>query len=75
MSKEEPKVIGKFALGILLCKHDDGKVEYRFQSKNQNIPIEIILTQLRAWLRQQENKYNDNFDKNTFEGEEPPDDP
>ena len=74
MPKEEPKVIGKFALGILLCKYPDGKVEFRFQSKNQGIPIEIILTQVRAWLRNQENKYFDNFDKNIIEGDSPSDD-
>lgn len=36
-AEEEPKVIGKFALGILLCRYSDGKVEFRFQSKNQDI--------------------------------------
>lgn len=63
--EDEPKVIGKFALGILLCKYSDGKAEFRFQSKNENIPIEIILTQVKAWLRNQENIYFDNFDKHT----------
>ena len=74
--EEEPKVIGKFALGILLCRYSDGSVEFRFQSKNENIPIEIILTQVRAWLRNQENIYFDNFDKHTSstQGHPPKDD-
>ena len=74
--QEEPKIIGKFALGILLCRYSNGKVEYRFQAKNENIPIEIILAQVKAWLRNQENQYFDNFDKNTTstQGQPPKDD-
>ena len=69
---EEPKEIGRFALGIILYKHPDNRVEYRFQSKNQNIPLEIVLLQVKAWLRNQENKYFSNYDKNITEGDSPP---
>ena len=62
---EEPKEVGRFAFGIILYRYPDGRVEYRFQSKNQGIPIEIILMQLKAFLRNQENEYFDRYDKNT----------
>ena len=62
---EEPQEVGRFAFGIILYRYPDGRVEYRFQSKNQGIPIEIILIQLKAFLRNQENGYFDRYDKNT----------
>ena len=62
---EEPKEIGRFAFGIILYKYPNGRVEYRFQSKNQGIPLEIILMQVKAFLRNQENQYFDKYDKNT----------
>ena len=60
---EEPKIIGRFAFGITLYRHPDGKIEYRTQSRNEGIPTEIVLMQLRAFLRNQENDYFDKYDK------------
>lgn len=60
---EEPKIIGRFAFGITLYEHSDGRIEYRTQSRNESIPLEIILMQLRAFLRNQENEYFDNYNK------------
>ena len=69
-SPEEPKEIGRFAFGIILYKFSDGRVEYRFQSKNRGIPLEIILMQVKAFLRNQENQYFDKYDKNaTFQND------
>ena len=69
---EEPKIIGRFAFGITLYKYPDNRVEYRTQSRNEGIPIEIVLMQLRAFLRNQENDYFDNYNKgmSKFNGED-----
>jgi hypothetical protein len=40
---DEPKIIGRFAFGITLYKHPDNRIEYRTQSRNEGIPIEIVL--------------------------------
>lgn len=59
---QDPKVIGRFAFGITLYRYSDGTVEYRTQSRNQGIPIEIVLMQIKAFLRNQENEYFDRYD-------------
>ena len=59
----EPNEVGRFVFGIRLYRYPDGTVEYRTQSRNQGIPIEIVLMQLKAFLRNQENDYFDKYDK------------
>ena len=48
---ERPTEIGRFGLGIRIIRHPDGKVEYQTQSANENVPVEIVLMQIRAFLR------------------------
>lgn len=62
---EEPTEIGRFAFGIRVLKHDDGRVELKTQSFNESIPQEMIIMQLKAFLRNLENDYFDNYDENT----------
>lgn len=64
MSKE-PKEIGRFAFGIRLFRYSDGRTEWRLQSANEGVPNEIVIMQMKAFLRNLENDYFDNFDKNT----------
>ena len=70
---QDPKVIGRFAFGITVYRYPDGRIEYRSQSRNQGVPIEIVLMQLKAFIRNQENEYFDNYDssisKTDFKGD------
>jgi len=70
----EPEEIGRFAFGIRLYRYSDGRVEYNTQSRNEGIPIEVVLMQLQAFLRNQENEYFDKYDsslsKASFKGDD-----
>ena len=61
----------EFAVGIRLFHYPDGKQEWKVESVNEGVPAEIVLVQLRAFLRNMENEYFDAFDKNfsNFEGD------
>ena len=40
---QDPEEAGRFAFGIIVYRYLDGTIEYRTQSKNQRVPIEIVL--------------------------------
>ncbi|RJQ16844.1 hypothetical protein C4573_02150 [Candidatus Woesearchaeota archaeon] len=54
--------IGRFGLAITAF-YNNGNFEVLVQSANEGIPIELVLMQLKAFLRNQENNYFNNFDK------------
>lgn len=57
--------IGRFGLGILVSRREDGSLEYQTQSVNQGVPIEIVIMQLKAFINKQEKDYFDEFDSGT----------
>lgn len=61
---EEPM----FAFGIRIQKLPDGKVAYQTQSQNQGVPNEIVIMQMKAFLRNLENDYFNDFDKGVVKG-------
>lgn len=60
---EEPREIGRFAFWLRTFKHTDGNLEYKIQSVNENIPIEIVIMQLKSFLNNLEKNYFDTFGK------------
>ena len=46
---EEHNEIGRFIFGLKAFKEEEG-LRYQIQSINENIPIEIIIMQLKAFL-------------------------
>ena len=60
----QPEVTGEFAVGIRLLRYPDGKMAWKIDSVNKGVPVEVIMIQLRAFLRNMENEYFDAFDKN-----------
>jgi hypothetical protein len=64
----EEKLVGMFALGLRAFQLPNGQINWQLQSKIEGLPIEIILTQVRAWLRSMENDYFNNFDKTLQKG-------
>jgi|GEM_PF-3365844 len=59
----EEKPVAMFALGLRAYQQPDGQIVFLLDSKNQGIPIEIVLMQIEAWLRNMKDEYFDNFDK------------
>ena len=64
----DEKMVGVFALGLRAFQQPSGQIVWRLDSRNQGIPMEIILTQIRAWLKSMENDYFNNFDKSLQKG-------
>lgn len=60
---EEPREIGRFAFWLRIFKHSDGNLEYKAQSVNDNMPIEIVIMQLKAFLNNLEKEYFNAFEK------------
>ena len=57
----EQTELGRFALGIRVVANTDGKARYQLQSANHNVPVEIIVMQLKAFLNSLEKEYFDNL--------------
>lgn len=63
---ESSTEIGRFGFGIRIIRHEDGRVEYQTESANQGVPTEIIIMQIKAFLKNLEDEYFDSFNKNSF---------
>ncbi len=63
MSKN-PNEVGRFIFSIRLLGYPDGAIDWQVNSLNNKIPTEIVLMLIRAFLRNSERKYFDNYDKN-----------
>ena len=57
--------IGNFTLGIQLEMKDNGDLKCNTSWLNNNVPIEMIAMQIKAFLEQTKNEYFLNFDKET----------
>lgn len=60
------KEVGRFAFVLRMLSRKDGKTRFETKSMNHNIPNELAIMQLKAFLRNLENDYFDNFDKSTI---------
>lgn len=64
----EGEELARFVIGVKLIKGIDGALHRRIElGGNKIIPIEIILEQLRAFIRVQEERYLKNFKNNSSE--------
>lgn len=60
---DEGREIGKFLFGLKVFKKPDGSFEYKIQSLNDNIPVEIVIMQLKAFLASLEKEYFESFER------------
>lgn len=60
---DESREIGRFAYWLRVLKLSDGNLQYEPQSVNENIPIKIIIMQLKALINKLEKDYFDEFEK------------
>lgn len=60
---EEPREIGRFAYLLKVFRLPDGNLQYEPQAMNENMPIEVIIMQLKAFLNKLEKDYFDTFEK------------
>ena len=60
----EKREIGRFVFGLKAFR-DEEEFEYQIQTVNENIPVEIILMQLKAFLNSLEKEYFDEFERGT----------
>lgn len=61
---EERREIGRFIFGLKVFKQPDG-LNYEIQSMNENIPVEIVIMQLKTFLNSLEKEYFDSFERGT----------
>lgn len=64
---QEDEDIARFAVGVRVYKKPSGEVYYRLDWGNEGVPIEVVIAQLRVFLRLQEDRYFDNFKNNYSE--------
>jgi len=55
--------IGRFIFSIRLLEYPDGVIDWQVNSLNKDIPTEIVLMLIRAFLRNNERKYFNNYDR------------
>ncbi|MBI1972613.1 hypothetical protein HYS50_01255 [Candidatus Woesearchaeota archaeon] len=60
---EESTEIAKFIFGIEIIEYEDGRRENQTHIVNQNIPIELVIMQMRSYINSLETQYFDNFEK------------
>ncbi len=58
-----PNEIGAFAFGIRLIRQPDGSVKYQTDSVNKNVPVEIVIMQMKIFLNDLEKEYSDRYSK------------
>ena len=61
---EEGKEIAKFGLGIEVFKYKDESTDWRFKYWNSGVSAEIILACVKAFLREQEDAYFEEYKDN-----------
>ena len=58
------KEIGRFGVGISILQEENGKIKANFVNKNFNVPRELIITELRLFLRMLEDNLYPDFKDN-----------
>ena len=59
---EERREIGRFTFRLVVHKRADGSLEYETEKLNDNIPVEIVIMQLKAFLNGLEKEYFSSFE-------------
>lgn len=57
MEEENKKRIGVFGIGIEAFQQEDGKINYEFNKLNANIPPEVIIMQLKRFIKNLKSEY------------------
>ena len=63
----EPAEIGSFAFAVRLLSYPDSRREYQTGFANNNVPVELVIMQLKSLLRNMKNEYFDDFDRRASE--------
>jgi len=63
MPKENDEV--RFGFGIRIIRGEDGRMYCETQSKNYGVQTEVIIMQMKAFLKNLKNDYFDSFNKNS----------
>ncbi|HLC86342.1 MAG TPA: hypothetical protein VJG30_03590 [Candidatus Nanoarchaeia archaeon] len=58
--EQQDKDLPKFGVGIHAVQLPDGTFGYQLKAVNKRIPMEVILTQLRAFLKKLDDDYMEN---------------
>lgn len=53
----EPTLDAMFGFGIKLFRKPDGHFFFQTQTKNEGVPMEIVIMQVRAFLNEAEKEY------------------
>mgnify|MGYP001584083385 FL=1 len=64
MAGEGLKIIGEFLFSIIMYEKEDGSIGWEYNYINNSIPTEIILAPIKAFVREQEDKYYNEDYKN-----------
>ncbi len=54
--------VGHFVINMKAFIRENGSLSYSFEFGNENIPLEIVLMHIRAFLGNQEREYFADFD-------------
>jgi len=56
-NKRDNQELPKFAIGIHEVRMPNGEAGYELRSVNKGVPIEVVLTQLKCFLRKMNEDY------------------
>ena len=63
----ERNEIGKFGVGFIMLKSQEGVISFELREQNNNVSDEVIIMQLKIYLRNiKENYYNKYSKKNSW---------
>lgn len=69
--EEEKNNIGEFGFVIITKKNDQGNLHFQTRIINKKVPLELIVMQMKAFLKQVEKDYFNSFNQTaTFFREE-----
>ena len=54
-------ILGNFLLAIMLVRAPDGSVNVAMEAQNAHLPKEIIITNLKEFVKAMENEFSSNF--------------
>ena len=61
----DEELIGFVAFGIRAFRNKDGTTRMEMQSQIQNLPPEIVIMRMKAFIRHLEKDFYDDYDSNT----------
>jgi len=61
MAGEGLNVVGEFFFSIIMYEKEDGSIGWTYNYINNSVPIEIILTPIKAFIREQEDEFFEDY--------------